>query len=122
VPLAWLAIVTTSAAWEKIFSAEPRLGFLSGATAMADKLAAGSLSAAQASVAPQLIFNQRLDALLAGFFTVVLWIIIADAARVCWRVSKGRPVMPVAETPYVATQLTEQLSGQLAGQLTGERG
>jgi carbon starvation protein len=122
VPLAWLAIVTTSAAWEKIFSAEPRLGFLSGATEMADKLAAGSLSAAQASVAPQLIFNQRLDALLAGFFAVVLWIIIADAVRVCWRVYEGESVMPLAETPYVATQLTEQLTGQFAGQLTGERG
>ena len=89
---------------------------------MADKLAAGTLPAAQASVAPQLIFNQRLDALLAGFFTVVLWIIIADAVRVGWRVYQGKSVMPLAETPYVATQLTAQLTRPLAGQLTGERG
>jgi carbon starvation protein len=105
VPLAWLAIVTTTAAWQKIFSDEVRLGFLAAANAMADKLAAGSLPVTQIPVAPQLIFNQRLDALLAGFFAVLLWIIIADTLRVCWRVTQGASVLPSAETPYVATQL-----------------
>ncbi|MGC3982577.1 MAG: carbon starvation CstA family protein [Steroidobacteraceae bacterium] len=106
-PLAWLAIVTTSAAWEKIFSTEARVGFLAAANSMADKLAAGTLPEAQAAVAPQLIFNQRLDAMLAGFFAVLLWIIVVDTLRVCWRVTRGSHVAPSAETPYVATQLTE---------------
>jgi carbon starvation protein len=101
-PLAWLAIVTTSAAYEKIFSPQPRIGFIAAANALSDKLAAGALPAAQASVAPQLIFNQRLDAVLAGFLTVLLWIIIVDTVRVCWSAYSGATVLPCSETPYVA--------------------
>jgi len=102
VPLAWLAIVTSTAAFEKIFSTQPRIGFLAAANAMTDKLAAGTLPAAQIAVAPQLIFNQRLDAVLAGFFTVLLWVIILDTVRVCWRASSGASVLPSSETAYIA--------------------
>ena len=107
IPLLWLAMVTTVAAWQKIFSEEARIGFLAAANAMADKLAAGTLPAAQIPVAPGLIFNQRLDAVLAGFFAVLLWIIIADTLRVCWRVTQGLSVLPSAETPYVASQMSQ---------------
>ena len=107
IPLLWLAMVTTVAAWQKIFSEEARIGFLAAANAMADKLAAGTLPAAQIPVAPGLIFNQRLDAVLAGFFAVLLWIIIADTLRVCWRVTQGLIVLPSAETPYVASQMSQ---------------
>jgi carbon starvation protein len=105
VPLIWLAIVTTTAAYQKIFSDEVRIGFLAAANAMAEKLAAGTLPAAQIPIAPGLIFNQRLDAVLAGFFAILLWIIIADTVRVCWRVRSGLRVLPSSETPYVAGQL-----------------
>ena len=44
-PLAWLAIVTTTAAWQKIFAVEPRIGFFAGANDLAAKLAAGLLPA-----------------------------------------------------------------------------
>jgi carbon starvation protein len=102
VPLAWLATVTTTAAYEKIFSPQPRIGFLAAANTMAEKLAAGTLPAAQVSVAPQLIFNQKLDAALAALFTVLLWVIILDMLRVCWRASYGVSVLPSSETPYIA--------------------
>ncbi len=108
VPLAWLAIVTTTATWQKIFSDQVRIGFLAAANDMSTKLAAGTLPAAQAKVAPQLIFNQRLDAVLVTFFCVLLWIIIFDMIRVCWRATKGSSVLPLAETPYVPTQLGQQ--------------
>ncbi len=91
VPLAWLAIITTTAAWQKVFAVEPRIGFLAGANDLAAKLAAGTLPAPQSAVAPQLIFNLQLDALLTAFFAGILWLIIFDALRVCWRVARGRP-------------------------------
>jgi carbon starvation protein len=91
-PLAWLAIVTTVATWEKVVSGDVRIGFLAAADQTAAQLAAGTLPAAQAAVAPQLIFNQRLDALLSVVLAVILWIIIVDTARVCARFVRGIPV------------------------------
>jgi carbon starvation protein len=98
-PLAWLAIVTTTASWQKVVSDDVRVGFLAAADQLAAKLADGTLPAAQAAVAPQLIFNQRLDAVLTIILCAILWIVIADTARVCWRVVKGLPVLPNSEAP-----------------------
>jgi carbon starvation protein len=101
VPLAWLAIVTTTASWQKIVSTDPRIGFLAAASQLENKLASGALSAEQATVAPQLIFNQRLDAVLAMLLTAILWIVILDMLRVSWRVVRGLPVLPSSEAPAV---------------------
>jgi carbon starvation protein len=98
-PLAWLTLVTTVATWQKVFSDDVRIGFLAAADHVASQLAAGTLPAAQAAVAPQLIFNQRLDAVLAIVLTLILWIVIADTVRVCMRVVQGLPVPPSSEAP-----------------------
>lgn len=104
VPLAWLTFVTTAATWEKIVSPDPRIGFLAAAEQLADKLAAGTLSPAQAAVAPQLIFNQRLDAVLMVLLTGILWVVILDTARVAGRVIRGLPVPPDSEAPAVVME------------------
>ena len=104
-PLAWLALVTTVAAWEKVVSADPKLGFFAAANDMAEKLAAGALPAAKAAVAPQLIFNQRLDGWLTSLFTVILWFVILDMARLCVRRLRGMPVVGPSEAPYQPTKL-----------------
>jgi carbon starvation protein len=101
-PLAWLALVTTTAAWQKIVSPDPHIGFLAAAADLAAKLAAGTLSAERAAVAPQLIFNQRLDAALTLLFTTILWLVIVDMARVCLRRLRGLPLRSSSESPYVA--------------------
>jgi carbon starvation protein len=101
VPLFWLAIITTVATWQKLSSPNPRIGFLAAADQLAGKLAAGSLSAEQAAVAPQLIFNQRLDAVLVVLLTATLWVVIFDTLRVSWRVTRGKPVLPSSEAPAV---------------------
>lgn len=106
-PLTWLAIITTSAAWEKIMSPDIRIGFFAAANDLATKLAAGILPPDKAAVAPQLIFNQRLDGWLTLFFVVVLWIVILDTLRVCVRRIRGKEVLPVMEASYVQTRLVE---------------
>ncbi len=106
-PLAWIALITTTATWEKVVSPDVRVGFLAAADQLAAKLADGTLPAAQAAVAPQLIFNQRLDAVLAVILTVILWVVIADTARVCWRVVKGLPVLPTSEAPATLVAATD---------------
>jgi carbon starvation protein len=104
-PLAWLALVTTTAAWQKITSPDVRIGLFAAANDLAAKLAAGTLPPERAAVAPQLIFNQRLDAWLALLFTTILWLVILDMARICVRRLRGQPVPASSEVPYRESQL-----------------
>ena len=106
-PLAWLVIITTTAAWEKITSPDIRIGFFSAANDLAEKLATGSLPAAKASIAPQLIFNLHLDAWLTLFFVGLLWLIIFDMLRVCSRYLSGKPVLPLTESAHIPSRLVE---------------
>ncbi len=106
-PLVWLVIVTTTASWQKLASSDPRIGFLAAANGLSDKLAAGILPPDKAAVAPQLIFNQQLDAVLVLFFVVLLWLIVGDMLRVCYRHLRGKPVPPLSEVPHYPTRLEE---------------
>ena len=72
---------------------------------MATKLAAGVLPPDKAAVAPYLIFNQQLDAVITAFLTLLLWVIVFDMLRVCWRHYKGLPVPPSTESAYVKSNL-----------------
>ena len=106
VPLAWLVTVTTTAALQKVFSDDPRMGFFAAARDLADKLAAGMLPPDRAAVAPQLIFNQQLDGWLTVALLFIVWTIVIDTGRGCWNHLSGRRPAPDTESPYVATQLT----------------
>jgi carbon starvation protein len=104
-PLTWLVIITTSAAYEKIFSTDLRIGFFAAANDLSAKLSSGMLSAEKAAVAPQLIFNQHLDAYLTMFFVVVLWVVIVDMINICRRHIQGKSDLHTSETAYVKTAL-----------------
>ena len=104
-PLAWIAVVTTTAAYQKIFSADPKLGFFAAANDMAAKLAAGTLAPERVAVAPTLIFNQRLDGVLTVFFALLMWVVIIEMLRVSSRYLRGLPVPPNSEAPHVLTRL-----------------
>jgi carbon starvation protein len=106
-PLIWLVLITTTASWEKLASSDPRIGLIAAANSLSDKLAAGALPPDKAAVAPQLIFNQQLDALLVLFFVVLLWLIVGDTLRVCTRHLRGKPVPPICETEHIPTRLEE---------------
>ncbi|HTW38993.1 MAG TPA: carbon starvation CstA family protein [Steroidobacteraceae bacterium] len=104
-PLAWLAIVTTTAAWQKVMSHDPHLGFFAGASQLAHKLASGALPPASAAVAPKLIFNQQLDAWLTVIFTLIVWLVIADMLRVAVRCARGLPTHASSEAPREVSRL-----------------
>lgn len=104
-PLTWLVIITTTAAYEKIFSSDIRVGFFAAANDLSAKLVSGALPADKAAVAPQLIFNQHLDAYLTMFFVVVLWVVILDTVNICYRQLRGKATLPSSETAYVKTAL-----------------
>ncbi|MES2625632.1 MAG: carbon starvation CstA family protein [Pseudomonadota bacterium] len=106
-PLVWLVIITTSAAWEKLFNPDIRIGFLSHARDLADKLAAGSLTDTAAAQAPTLIFNDRLDAALTVFFLLTTWIVVFETVRVCRASLTGGRFPKSSESPHIPTQLVE---------------
>jgi len=103
-PLLWLLILTTTAVFEKISSTDPRIGFFAAASDLQHKLDAGLLAADKAAVAPQLIFNQQLDAWLAMLFVVLLYLVVGDMLRMAWRRHRGLSILPSSETAYVARQ------------------
>jgi len=80
-PLAWLAIITSTAAFQKIFSEDVRVGFLAGANAMTEKVNSGIISEEKINIMNQLIFNLRFDAVITAILTIVLWLVIFDVLK-----------------------------------------
>ncbi len=105
-PLAWLAIVTLTAGWMKIFSDNPKLGFLSHAKGIEAAVSAGALPSSIKSVsdAHRMIFNDHLDAAVAGFFMICVVIILIESIREWIRVLSGRKQAISSEVPFIHTQ------------------
>jgi len=101
-PLTWLAIVTMSAGWAKLFAPDPRLGFLAHARFLGDAIATGDLPAGIASVAVarRMIFNDYLDAAVAAFFMLAALVILVDSARHWIPLIRGRTPLVSTEVPY----------------------
>jgi carbon starvation protein len=101
-PLAWLAIVTMTAGWQKIFSTDPRLGFLARARVFEATLASGDVPAgiATAEVARRFILNDRIDAIVTAFFLLSVVVIIAGSAMVWWRVLARHEPAVSTEVPF----------------------
>jgi carbon starvation protein len=107
-PLLWLIIITSTAAWQKLTSDDIRIGFLSAADDLSAKLAAGLLPPEKAAIAPKLIFNLQLDAVITLFFVSLLWLIVLDMLRVCTRYLMGKPVPALTEVPHIPSRLVEE--------------
>ena len=107
VPLLWLVIVTSTAAFEKLASSDLRIGFIAAANDLASKLASGALPSEKAKIAPQLIFNLQLDAAITLVFVSLMWLIVFDMVRVCVRYLTGKETPPLSESPHIPSRLVE---------------
>jgi carbon starvation protein len=102
-PLAWLVTVTFTAAWQKIFSPLPALGFLAQADRLEASLRAGT--AVDPAATQTLIFNARLDAVLCGVFLVLVATILLDSVRVWIGILRGTRDARLCEAPFVLSEL-----------------
>ena len=104
-PLAWLVVVTFTAAYQKILSPIPRIGFLAEAARLENLLASGAIAAEQVTELRTLIFNSRLDAVLCGIFVILVAAILFDSIRVWVGILWGTRPAQVVEAPFVYSTL-----------------
>ena len=87
VPTIWLLLCTLTAGWQKIFHANPKIGFLSHADKYSAALAKGEVLAPAKSIdqMQQVIFNDYINASLAAFFMVVVLSVLIFGVRTALR-------------------------------------
>ena len=91
-PLVWLTAITMTAGWQKVFSADPKLGFLSGAAAPATALLPR---------AAEVIRNDYLDAVITLGFMAVVALLLVVSLREWWLILSRRKTPTLTETPFV---------------------
>jgi carbon starvation protein len=104
-PLIWLVSTTFTAGWQKMFSPEPRLGFLAQAHALESAVAAGKITPANLHATQTVIFNNRLDAVVCGILMICVAITVADSLRVWYGLLRGAISAQSSETPFVVSRL-----------------
>jgi carbon starvation protein len=115
IPMAWLVIITMTASYQKIFSANPRIGFLSFANALAGQVSAGKIPAAKIAETHRVIFNQRLDAAVTVVLALMIVVLIVEALVLWYALLSKRTEPRLHEAPYVATQWAANYSGAAQG-------
>ncbi|WP_219217652.1 carbon starvation CstA family protein [Variovorax boronicumulans] len=103
VPTVWLLACTLTAGWLKIFSSDPKVGFLSHAAKYADGLAQGVLIAPAKTpeAMSRIVFNDRLDAALCALFIFVVLSVLVYSVKACLAARRvNKPT--VHETPFEA--------------------
>src|ERR1700693_3995869 len=99
-PLCFMCAVTFSAGYLKIFSADPKLGFLSGA----QSLAAQASGMSDLSKAGELLRQARVwqfDAIVAGFFMLFVFLIVVGSATQWWQLIRGTKPVVLRESEFV---------------------
>jgi carbon starvation protein len=99
VPLCFMCAVTFSAGYLKIFSVDPKIGFLSGAAALVQN--AGAVGADKAAQLTRQAAVWRFDALVAFGFLVLVLLIVLGSARHWWQLMHGTRRIELHESEFV---------------------
>jgi carbon starvation protein len=100
-PLSFMCVVTFSAGYLKVFSPNPKIGFLSGA----DGLIGLAQSAGDPGKAADLVRQAgvyRFDAAVALGFLTLVFLIVAGSAWEWWRLLRGTKPIVLHEAEYVS--------------------
>jgi carbon starvation protein len=81
-PLLFVTFNTSYAVLQKVFSADPKIGFIaSGKNTWQQALNQASLHPEKLATAKQILFNQYLVSTIALLFLLILWVIIIESAK-----------------------------------------
>ena len=106
VPLAWLVAVTTTASYQKILDADPRMGFWAQARHLTEQISSGAIPAANIAATQRVIFNNRLDAVVTAMFAGFVVVILVESGRNWWLYIFGGKSAVLSEAPAEASRLT----------------
>ena len=99
VPLCFMCAVTFSAGYLKIFSVDPKIGFLSGAAALVQN--AGAVGVDKAAQLTRQAAVWRFDALVAFSFLVLVLLIVLGSAKHWWQLMHGTRRIELHESEFV---------------------
>ena len=100
IPLCFMCAVTFSAGYLKVFSSDPRLGFLSGAESLLSQAATITDPLQAVNLARQATI-WRFDAFVAVFFLVLVLLILLGSARQWWQLLRGTKRVVLHESEFV---------------------
>ena len=108
VPLAWDAVVTLTASWQKVFSADPKLGFFAQGASYQAAIDAGQTSKGSAHTVEEMhkvVTNSTVDGVLTVLFAVLIIIVLLDAVRVWVAALRATEPLPDTEVPHQESTL-----------------
>ncbi len=109
IPLAWDLVITMTASWQKVFSADPRVGYFAQRQRYADAQAAGELlaPAQNADQMDRIIYNSTLNGVLQAVFALLVLVVVVNAVVVIARALRARGPVPTTEEPAVPSSIVE---------------
>lgn len=107
VPLVWLFVVTMTAGYMKIFSPDPRLGFLANAKQISQQIASGG-AAKNILEWEALKFNNYINAMVSAIFMALVILIVAACIKEWHQLLSGKKKSELKESEYVALDKVEE--------------
>jgi len=106
IPYVFLTVTTLTAAFMKLFSKVPAIGFFAHAKIYQDGIDSGKIigPATSMDVMKQIVFNDRLDAILTIVFIAIVLLMVIDSLRVWYNILIKKKKAQLHETPFIQTK------------------
>lgn len=122
-PLAFATATTFTAAFQKIFSGDPKVGFFANRAKYAAGVDSGTVIAPAKNMHDMhtIVTNNTVDGVVCAVFLLLVLIVIVNAAVVCVRALRAPAPLPSTEATYVRSviepigETPREASGELVG-------
>ncbi|WP_018131962.1 carbon starvation CstA family protein [Effusibacillus pohliae] len=114
VPFIWLCVTTLGAAFMKLFSSDPKIGFYAHARPYEAAIAQGKVlaPAKNMNVMHQIVFNDKLDAAVTAVFIAVVILLILNAFWTWYKILVRKEKVELKETPFIQSQIPTTTIGR----------
>ncbi|MFD7433480.1 carbon starvation CstA family protein [Streptomyces sp. NPDC059861] len=107
VPLAWDAVVTLTASWQKVFSSDPKVGFFKQRQVFQDAIDRGEILPPAKSMDDMhtVVTNSTVDGALTAVLALLIVVVLVDSTRICVRHIRRPELTTLTEAPYVESKI-----------------